>query len=550
GASTGAGVVVTLSAKTPATMSIPSGAFYAPMAVLEVKNNSNAEVKLTGLTVRRTGILADSSVSGLLVTNGSGALHGSLVTFGQSVAMPGFSGDPIRIPANGMAELNLNVNVASAASSGTIGVLVNGASDVTAVDSAGAAVPVSGSFPIQGNLMSVVSGTGSLGALQLSSRTIIGGTSGAPVDIDQGGQNLDVAKFRLQESTGNEDVELMYMEIQNNGSASAGDYKNIRLVDQDNVVIASTDAVVNNIAKFSILNMTGAKAGLHGGFKIPNGQLRDFTVRVDTASNTNAADRTLNFTIQNDFRVRAVGQETGVGVTPAVTGSDSFPLGDADSGVNWARFRSGSLTSSRSTDSRSGKVAKGATNVSLASFDLRAFGEDIEVQEVAFYVLNASGTGLIVGRRALNGTLKINNAGGATVYSETATNAGIYGTGGCTVASNAFATGTCTGVPALRTLSSFYTLKANETGKLVFVADVDQNSTALDGYRVHLTSVKFRKVSSNTFTTTTYDVEGNGITVEDSNITVTRSASYNPQNLVKGGSLQKLGSFDIQAGAG
>ncbi|MEI7741568.1 MAG: hypothetical protein WCJ29_03620 [bacterium] len=543
------GVTVSLSSKSPSSMSIPSTAFYAPLLTLSVKNTTSSQVNLTGLTVHRTGIIADSSVSGVLVTDSSGILHGTLVTFGQSVAQPGFGTDPIRIAAGATEDVTLSVNI-GAVTSGTLGATISLASDLTFVDGNGAAVAVGGSFPISGSTMSVVDGTGSIGAVAVTTQTIIGGTSGAPIAIDQGAKNLDVAKFRISESSGSEDVELMNLEIQNNGSASAGDMSNIRLVDQDNQVVATVSGVVNNIAKFSILSMTGTKAGPHGGFKIPSGQQRDFTVRIDTSENTNSASRTINFTVQNSFRVRAVGVRTGVGVTPSAGGSDTYPIGDTEGGANWVAFRTGTLSVSRSTESLSGKITKGATNVALATFDVRAFGEPIEIQEIQYVVLNQSGAALAGStRKSLVGTVKINNASGAAIFSKTATDATNYG-GTCTISSNTFS-GTCggTGGTVLSTLSSFTTIQANSTGKLVFVADIDQNATSSDGYTVQLQSIKFRKVSSNTFDTTTPNIAGNGLTVETSTLTVNKSSSYNPTNLVKGGSLQKLASFDLQAGA-
>ena len=44
---------------------------------------------------------------------------------------------------------------------------------------------------------------------------------------------------------------------------------------------------------------------------------------------------------------------------------------------------------------------------------------------------------------------------------------------------------------------------ANTTGKLVFVGDVPQTAAATDGYTIQLQSIKFRKVSSNTFDSAT-----------------------------------------------
>ncbi|MFH0928703.1 MAG: hypothetical protein V1821_04505 [bacterium] len=539
-------VTVSLSPSSPASMSIPGTAFYAPLLTLNIVNNSASEARLTGLSIRKTGIIADSSVAGVLVTDAAGILHGSLVTFGQGVASPGFANDPIKVAANSSTTVTVNTNIGNVAS-GTLGASILAATDVMMTDSTGATMTVGGVFPISGNQMTVVNGAGSIGAVTVAAQPLIGGTSNNnAVEIDQGVQNLDIAKFSIQETTGVEGTELMNLELQNGGSASSGDFNNIRLVDQDGAVVATVDGVINNIAKFSILSLTGGKAGPHGGYLIPAGQTRYFTVRMDTSANTNAAGRAVNFTVQNSFRVRALGVQTGVGVTPTLTVGVST-VGD---NTNWVVFRTGSLTIARSTDSNSGKIAKGATNVALASFDLRAYGEPIEIQEATWAVNASPATGIATGRRTLNGTIKINNGSGSTVYSETASNPSVYG-GTCTIANNT-TTGNCAGSGAAtsKILSSYSVIQPGTTGKLVFVADIDQNATSLDTYQVRLVSVRFRQVYSNiTATSAVFNVDGNQLQVEDSSLTVSRSPSYNPVNLVRGGSLQKIGSFSLQAGS-
>ncbi len=544
------GVSVSLSPKSPAATAIPGGSFYAPLLTLSVKNTTNADVFVRGLTVRREGIASDSDISGVTVTDSMGVLHGSLVTFGRSVATAGFAMDPIKVMAGTTADVSINVNLRAITSTGTLSGTILSASDITITDVNNVSVAVTGSFPIRGATMSTVSGTGAIGKLKVSTRTIIGGSAGAEIALDQGIKDQDIAKFRFQEVTGNEDVELTNLTIQNNGSASAGDFYNIRLVDQNNAVIASVMGVTNNEAKFVITGLTGVNAGPRGGYKIPEGQLRDFLVRVDFAANTNSANRTINFTIQNDYRVRAVGLETGVGVTPEADTGQTYPIGDNDdTGANFVKFREGSVSISRATGSASGKIAKGATNVQLAKFDIRAFGEDIELQELGFVIKGASG-GLGVGRFALNGTVKVLNETGATIYSQTASDTNLYGTNtNFTITNNVITGAAANGTGTQRVLNSFYTVNSGKVGTISFVADVNQNATGADNYTVEITSFKVRRVSSNNFVTTTSAVSGNNLSVDDSTLTVSKASDFNPTNLVKGGAPQKIGSYTLRAGA-
>ncbi len=547
------GVTVALSPSTKGAGAIPGGSFYAPLLTLSVKNTTSGDALVKGLVIRREGIASDADIAGILITDKMGKLHGSLVTFGQSIANSGFENEPIKIASGQTVDVNVNVNLKTITNSGTISATIAAASDVTVTDSSGTAIKVEGSFPIKGSTMTTVSGTGAIGKLNVSTRTIIGGTSAAPIELDQGLKDVDVAKFRLQEITGNEDLELTNITIQNNGSASGGDVMNIRLVDQSNAVIASVPTLINNEAKFNISGLTGTMAGPTGGYKILNGQLRDFTVKVDLASNTNSANRTLNFTIQNDYKIRAVGLETGVGVTPAEDTGQTYPIGDGDTGSNFVKFREGTVTISRSTESLSGKVVKGATNVNLAKFNIQAFGEDIELQELGF-VVRSSSAGLAVGRFVLNGSLKIQSATGGNIYSQTATDGNIYGANSFTVTNNTISGSTAPdGNGTQHVLNSFYTIKSGTTGTITFVGDINQNATGADNYTIRITSFKVRRVSSNNFVTTggsTTDLaSGNNLAVDDSTLTVSKASDFNPTNLVKGGSLQKIGSYTLRAGA-
>lgn len=558
-------VTVALSSMQPSASSLPMGSFYAPLMYLDVHNGTNTEVKVTGLSVQRYGIMADRDINGVIVTDADGLSHGNITTFGQAVSSPGFGTNPIKVAPGATAVVKVNVNLVATATasstSNTLGVQLVGPSSVTVVDGSGNPVSVGGTFPMKGPLMGTVSGTGSLGDVTLSSQSVNGGSTATPTSIDQGVKDYDAAKFRFQESTGNENVELLNVTIQNIGSASASDFFNIRLVDQDGNVVAQTDAVVGNQAKMTVRG-TGVNRGPSGGYLLKQGQLRDFTVRVDTSATSNSGGRTINFTVQNDYDIRAVGISTGVGVHVTQGGAaapNSFPVG---SGQNNVSFRTGTISLSRSTDSLSGKIAAGATDLEIATFDVRAFGEDLELQDVGFVILNAAGAGLAAGSHVPTGTVKIKNDAGQTIYSITAATSALYSRAVTTTFATACTSGTGTNcisagadglVPAgsssTTKLNNTYVVKAGTTGKLRFVMDVNQSAAATDGYQVAVGYLQFRRLSSNILATSTSTVTANALTVESTVLSVTPNTSFNPQTLVKGGSLQKVGSFNLQAGA-
>ena len=542
---------------------IPSGAFYAPMLCLDVNNGTNQELKVEGISVRRIGILADANVTGVLVTDEDGQLHGSNVTFGESRASSTFSSEAIYVAVGQTEQVCINVNISNAVNTGTIGLVMDKAQDLRVVTSAGQVVIPSGNFPFQGTLQQIVAGAGALGEVNVSSRAISGGDELNPTEVDQGAKDVAVAKFRFQEVTGNEAVEINNLTFRNNGSAGDDDIENIRLVDQDNKTIATAARMGNNEINFVLNNLAeqgvdSSKVGPNGGYLIPEGQLRDLTLTVDTTVGSNSANRTLIFTIQEQNDIRILGTETTVGVTPSeIPGSaapDTFPIGD---NFNALKFREGNTSLSRATSSRAGKIARGANELELAKFDVNVFGEDIEIQSVDFAIRQNGAAGLDTGDFALSGTIKIRNHNGANIFSKTATDPtnygqGCVGGGTLTITNNQIA-GCGTGADGLastQNLNTFYKINAGEIGKLVFVGDIHQNAKAQDSYAVVITGMRFRRISSNNFANQVVNIAGNTLAVDASSITSLENASFNPVNLVLGGGDQHVASFNLQVGSG
>ena len=544
--------------------SLPSGAFYAPMLCMDVMNGTNAELKVVGMTVKRFGILADSSVTGILVTDSDGILHGSNVTFGESTASSRFGSEPIYVQVGKTEQVCINVNISAAVNTGTIGLKMN-VSDLLLESSSGATVVAEGgSTVLSGPIQQIVAGAGALGEVQVSSRAIGGATAATATEVDQGAKDIDVAKFRFQEITGNEAVEMKNVTFQNNGSASDKDVENIRLVDQTGKVIAQADRMNNNEIKFAFkglaeMGVESDKIGPEGGYLIPEGQLRDLTLRIDTAVNTNSANRTLIFTLQEANDIRILGTETGVGVTPSETpgavAPDVFPIGDD---FNAIKFRQGNVSFSRSTSSTAGKVARGTTDLQLAAFDMNGFGEDVELQDIDFVIRKTAAAGLAEDGFALSGTVTIENKNGASIFSTTGTSAALYGTacdtGAISVALNkivcAGGVGVANGTATRQTLNTFYTIPAGTVGQIRFVGDIHQNATAADQYTVVITGFRLRRISSNNFDTQTgLAIAGNTLSVDASTITALSNPGFNPVNLVRGGGDQHVASFNLQVGS-
>lgn len=530
-------VTASLASDTPATSVLAGGSSYNNVTKLSLTNGSSSAANLTQITLTRGGIVQDSSVTGVAVFDASGRRHGNFGTFGTAKSTIGFASDPIVVPANGSTTLWVKVNISSSVTTGTVNVGIAQASDLK-FDSA----TVGGSFPLWGNTHSIVSGSNVIGSATLNSQTVGGGTSGSPAQIDLGLTNFTVQKFRISESSGQEDIKLSSLTLFNNGTAADGDYTNITLKDQANNVLST------------VAKSTGGKVQfvLTAPYVIPRGATRDFNIAVDVPGISNSASRTLDFTIQNDYDVELYGSQTGSGILPTAAGSSTFPIGDgsgSDVG-NYVQFKSGSVTVSKASDSPSAKMAPGATQQTIASFDVKAFGEDVELQKLTFVITKDGTNELTTGMKAFTGTVKVNDEVGSTLYSSTATTASLYSADGTFSISNSSVTNTGAGAATGTqvTLNTYKTIKAGTTAKLNFVTDIFTSATSTDQYAIAIQGYYARRVSSNNFITNTSTVTGNTRQVDTSSLSTSSNSAYNPSNLVKGGSALKIGSFNIQAG--
>lgn len=533
----GSGLSVEFDASNPAGKTVASGSAYISMLVLKLTASADGDVNVTGITLTKSGIVQDSSISGVGVYDSAGRRHGSIGTFGSQKSTLGFSADPFLIKAGMSALLSVKLNLAAGVNTGTVGIALSGASDL---QTDGAKVTLKAS-PLQGSEFGVVSGAGVIAAAALTAQTVAGGTIATPTQIDLGLKDHDVTKLRLQETSGQEDMKLMRLTLYNNGSAADGDYANITLKDQNGKTVAS---VKSASASKMLFDLSAAP------YVIPKGQQRDFTLAIDVPGTSNSASRTINLTVQNDYDVELYGTSTGAGVLPTTT--QTFPVGDgtgAGDVANAVQFRQGSITLSKSSDSPSGKLAPGATNVTLCSFDVKAFGEDMELQRLSFGVTSNGTLELTTGAIALSGTVKINNGEGATIYSASALTTTLYADTNLTIANNTVTNGAAGNFTATQaTLNTFYTIKAGTTGKLSVISDLAQTATSADAYTCTLTGFYARRIASNNFVTGASTVTGNQRQVDVTSLTISSNSAYNPTNMVKGGSTMKLGSFNVQAG--
>lgn len=506
-------ITASVASDSPANMTLAGGSAFNPVLKLRLANGTSSPVNVTGLNLTKTGFMANTNVGGVSVYDSAGMQHGNTITSlgANGIAMMSFPTSPITVPANGTTDILVKVNLTSSATSGTIGMSVVSSSDIML--SSGTA---GGTFPIAGTQMTVVSGTSSLATITLGAQVSACGTSGCTLNVDSA-SSQEISKFRVAETSSNEDVKLYSLALWNNGNASASDYRDVQLLDQTGNVVATAQPS-GNVVKFNLATP----------FLVGKGQTKDFTVRATINGGTT---RTIQFTVYNDYDLDIRGVSTGVSVLPTVggdaAGDTGFPVGDYTSTYNKATVGSGSLAFNRATDSASTSVAP-STEVSLAKFNAKPTGQDMEVRGISFGITQNAAN-------RLTGTVFV-KVNGQIVYNAAGTVANFATAGGNTVT---------------RSLSSYPVLTAGQNNTIEVVASIDSSATSSSTFKVEdfdVTSVK-RLISNDIVDPEVTAQDGLTLTAQAANLSVTTLTTPVAASVVAGTNGFELANISLNAGS-
>jgi hypothetical protein len=486
------------------------GASSAYNTVLKVKLQAGAEERsVTSVTIERFGLSVDANVDGVLIVDEQGNRHGNVVTFADNVATITFADDPIDIPAGESATFSVQLHMDSGATSGTLGVKVTAVSG----DPTG--------LPLVGNLFTLTSTTNILGSLTVD---VVSQTT-ATVNVDIGTTDYLLTKFRFTAGAA-EDVKITKLTLFQNGTVTDDDLQNFDLVDPNGVVLATVAKATDKAIVFD----------LSDPYTVPKGTQRELSVRLDVVS---GSSRTGQLIIQNDFDVVAVGASTGLYILPtAGTLTDTnFPMGDRTSGqtgYNHLTVAAGTLTANKSATSPSGTFGIGASNVTLAVWELEAKGEDIQIQRADI---------------AIGGTSEENDFAG-TVRLMTDAGQVLYSTAAPTAATNFLIDDDAAGNDQV-TFATYYTIPAGTVLKLKLV--VDSSSTIANGETAigQISDIYYKRMVSNTFATASAGtfISGNTLTASAATLSVVNNDALGNTTVIEGQADVLLGSYLFQTGS-
>lgn len=505
-----AGLTVELAADTPAAGTLVSGTStaqgVAPLAKFTFTNGDSEEVKVTQLKLKRLGVSADATLSNVYLFEGANRLtdaasvSSGVITFSDTAGI-------FKIAAGASKTITVKSDLATSHSGETVGVGINEATDITTDASS-----VNGTFPMNGNLHSLASGT--LAGVAVSNTTPTGGT------IDpQNDYNVWQSTFTVTTRA----VNFTRFSLREIGTVDYSALENFRLY-VDGTQVGSAVANLDDDG-YVTFDLSASPKRLETGARI-------IKVVADIISGSN---RTFSFSLRKSADANFTDTQYDVGVTP----SGTFP---ASSCSNTCTISPGKITITKMSDSPAGNVVNGAPAVTLAKYEVKAAGEKVKIESLKVYVIftNNDSTG---DDTASSTSFTLRN--------------GMLLANGVQVGSTTAITNQSTGTQF--NLGSSLIVEPGSPVTLEVVADIYDNAgsandiDATDTLQVRLIGNDSLNNAQGMVSLTTIDVpsnnkDGNQLTVAEGDLTLSKYTAYTDQSMVPPLTAAKLAHFTLTAG--
>jgi hypothetical protein len=295
-APTSGDVSVSLASSTPASATVPDAASRVEVATFKFTAGDAATVDVLNVSLMGLASTSDIAASGVYLYEGSERLSEGK-SFNSSTRQAIFGSLGLDFAAGETRYISVVVDMGNNNSTTTFSVGIDEASDVEASGD------VSGSFPIEGNDMSIVnSGVGGV--------TIIDtGSLSNPV---VGENDAVISKFKLTASS-TEDVSFESITLEVNDAADHSDFQ----LWQDGDWLADGEYIGDDLVLFDLGS---------GAFEIEAGEDFTFDVSADIGGE---ATNTITTHLENAADLQVVGLDFGFGV--AVTDADFDTVGEGSS---------------------------------------------------------------------------------------------------------------------------------------------------------------------------------------------------------------------------
>ncbi len=521
----GAAVTVSLASTTPAATTLVSATTdsqaQADFVHLNFTAPSDSDVIVSELKVTGNGIFASSDISTSYIFI-DGVKTAESISISDKILTFKASGGLFTVAKGSTKTVSIRADLANGVSaSRTIAFGIAKSTDVVTTGGANAA----GTFPTYGNTMSTTTVT-DLGRLQIGSGANAGAT--APGSIDPGQKDAEVMRFNVLAT--NQNIALHKIMFTVVGSIATSDVANIKLFEGSTQLGVTVAALATD--KTVTFDMSAAP------YQIKSGNTKTISVKADIIGGTS---RNFQFSLQRQGDITALDQQYAIYIRPVTsTANNNFSVFQPTA----TTINAGTVVATADSEPN-GRVANDATNVTLASFSLKASGEDVKV------------TGLTLTPTLTDTDSSTSNGGDGDIVAATNINdVKLYVEGTQVGTTQDIGNGSA----YAPTFSNSFIVKAGATTKFTIVADVSAVSTAAedivagDGIVFAITAMTGQGVTS--LSTVTFStLTSNVLTVASGALSVATSTALSSAVAAapSGVALQQnvlIGKYVITAGAG
>jgi len=472
---------VTLAPTSPSASAIVAGQAAADLAEFTFTNTSATPAVVTNVTLQRGGVSADTSLSNVYLFNGAIRLTDSATVSSGKITFNSGAGLFTVAPGASMT-ISVKSDILSTANGQLVSIALTGVT---------ANVPVSASLPVSGASMNIFSSTD----IAVATSTLTSGVTTAG-SIQAGALNQTVWGTSLNIS--GRAVYLKSLAVKVIGSIPSNALQNVQLYVSGIKVAQSVGQDANGMITFDLSS---------NPYKIDSS--RTIEVRADVIS---GSSRTFSVSLQNMSDLQLIDSNYNVGIAVNSSG--------AQSSGTWS-VSTGSVTATLDTSLSSGDVITGASNVPLARYTLKAYGEDMKIS-----YLQASSTDQLDNVALYANGVQI----GSTQTIATAGSGKLYNLGSSLV------------IPAgssvtleIRGDIKYNGTNATTSSNTIVVALAGYTNNAQGSYSSQLSTVP-----------STAGINGPTMTVKAAGISFAQNAAYSAQTTVPNTSGVKLGSYVLQ----
>ncbi len=331
---TGSGLMVSLNSNTPAAASVPKNGSRIKMATVNLTAANDGSVTLNSLTVKRIGLSTYGDIDKVWAEKAGEIVASKKSMNSDNESILVFS-PALVIPAGTTISVDLLAGL-TGNDTGNIGLSIASASAVSAT-----AASVTGSFPVNGNLMSPTTYT--------VAGIAITATSSVTASLKVGDENVELGSFTTELiATGSKDVIISSIMLKNNGVEDLSSLMNL-YVEYAGDKVSTSYTVDGRYVTFNFAN--GLPLLKDDGSKI-------LYIKGDVIAKENTGTGSFSLTLNKSTDLSAYEKVTGFGINvykaDGVSAADSLSIVTAD-------ITAGAITvSKKSTSPSDTSIIKGA----------------------------------------------------------------------------------------------------------------------------------------------------------------------------------------------